>query len=446
MLGTTFQTDPSKVRHVVTAAVSVLLTLASVCVAVESGDGVGAATVAAEATAETRTPRRKLHGFPPLFTHPPAAIGAVKEILPLGNVNGVDHIIPVDHMYLGYPNGPNGGADTVQIQAMAAGELVMVARRIEAHVPTPDYSIWIRHTGAVTSQYEHVHGLPSRISDHLASTGAGWVAIDPSFEIMFLGQLGAPEPLELAAGENVGVSRSYSQYWDLGIIDTQTRGRFSGRLDNHYPTIEAYAALLGLGLDHPPFAGQATLNAGCFVNYMTPQLRGAWSDLLAGAPGDCGRAGWDVDGRLRGTWFNPLIDTTEPPPLFDDEWAALSIVPYNLAPSTQVQIAIASGHALAAVDPAGAYPQLRRRLLVTIDPSPGTRVNPDPAGVAPATGVVCYDLRYPDDGGERYNALLLRLAEPDRLEIAFDPAPTTSSRCAALLAAGEPAWITTYVR
>lgn len=387
-----------------------------------------------------------LHGFPALFTHPPAAHGQVREILPLGNVNGVDHIIPVDHMYLGYPNGANGGADTVQILAMADGDLVMVTRRPDDRSGGFDFALWIRHSAEVTCQYEHVHELSARITAYLKSTGSGWVTVNPGFEIMFLGQLGAPEPLVLAAGESIGATRSYSQYWDLGITDTRTRGDFAGQTENHYPTIATYNQLLSLGLDHPPFPGQETLNAGCFVNYLVPALRSDWATLLAEPPGDCGRADWDIDGRLRGTWFNPLIDSTDPPPLFDLEWAALSITPYNLAPATQVQIAIPSGHSLSAVDPAGAYPQLQHRFLVTTDPSPAVRINPDPAAVGPETGTVCYDLRYPEGGGERYNALLLRLSNTRTLDIAYDPAPTSSSRCAALLAAGDPAWTTTYVR
>lgn len=406
----------------------------------------GVDTGAPEASGQAaRTVRRRLHGYRSLFTHPPAALDRVSSIAPRGAINGTSHILPVDHMYLRFPFGPTGGADVVQVQAMAPGELVMVTRQTEPGSSLADIAVWIRHTSAITVQVDHLHALAPRIQAHIGSPG-DWIIVEPGLEIVFLGQLGAPGPLALAAGEVVGETRSYFEYWDLGVIDTDVVGVFADPHGTRYPALPELAAALGIVIEHAPFTGQQSLNSGCFLSYLAPELRAAWSALLEGPPGNCGRADWDREGYLRGSWFNPAYETIEPTPLLDVESAAISITPYNLAPATTVQIGIASGHPLAAVDPAGAFPQLRRRFLAPIDPAPGARINPDPGTVSPETGIVCYDLRYGDGVDERFNALVLRLTSAHALQIAFDPTPAPASRCAALLGAGTVPWITTYLR
>ena len=64
----------------------------------------------------------------------------------------------------------------------------------------------------------------------------------------------------------------------------------------------------------------------------------------------------------------------------------MSIIPDNLAPSTQVQIGVGSGHRLSALDPGGSNPQLRNPFWITMNPASGARINPDPASVRPGTG------------------------------------------------------------
>jgi hypothetical protein len=111
-----------------------------------------------------------------------------------------------------------------------------------------------------------------------------------------------------------------------------------------------------------------------------------------------------------------------------------------------VQIGAGSGSPYAALDPTGAYPQLRNPLVVDIDATPGARRNPDPAAVGRATGTVCYDLAYNDAGMTRYNAMLLRLLGPHTLAIKYDPAPRDSPPCGALgFPEPDDSWIT-YVR
>ena len=382
-----------------------------------------------------------------LFTHPPTDIAKVRGIVPLGNLNpGGGHVRAVDHMYVQYLEPANGGTDAVPVRAMAGGKVVLVTRALSDDDPKKDYSLFIQHDAFVTSQFDHLHALAPRLQKHLATRPGAWIPVREGFEVLFLGQLGAPAPLGVKAGEKLGTTRSFSHAWDIGVTDTRVKRKLLGKGERRYPTFLDYAEALGLELEQPPFPGHPTRNAACFLDYLTPALRAAWFPLLVSEPKGCGRADWDVNGKLRGHWFNQEVDELEEPPVFALEEAALAIVPNNLVPETQVQIGAGSDHPLAALDPDGLYPQLRNRFVVVFDPSPGARVNPDPAKVGVATGRVCYDLRFGSPAGERYNVLVLRLAAKRRLLVLFDPTPREAPGCAAALAGPEPPWTATYVR
>jgi hypothetical protein len=374
---------------------------------------------------------------------PPTDLDQVGTIVPLGNLNpGGGHVLPVDHMYLGYLHPASGGADVVPVYAMADGELVMVLRTFRGDIPEIDYGLFIRHDPYVTSQFDHLYGLSARLLDYLASVPGAWLDPGGGFQLMFPGQLGAPAPLRIRRGEQVGVTQSYSSNWDVGVSDNRVHRQLLGAGTHHYLRISEAAATLGLAI-RDPFPGDPTLNAACFLEYLEPAVGDAWKARLGSTPKDCGRNDWDVAGCLRGNWFNPALDTTPSPPVFRREVAALSIAPDNLRPLTHVQIGIGSGAALAALDPTDAYPQLDQEFDVAPDRSPGARINPDPANVCAAGVTVCYDLTY---AGPKYNVLLFQLTPAGHLRVGYDPTPRVSSGCAAALVSEPTAWTAEYVR
>ncbi len=405
----------------------------------------------APADAPAGQPRRaggRLAASTAVFSHGPTDLANVAGVVPLGNLNpGGGHVLAVNHMYLSYPVPVSNGAYAYPVNAMGDGALVMV---LQSHVDggtDPDYELYISHTPQLTSYFIHIHELSSRLQSFLATVPEpAWIGLGAADRIVLLGQLGAPAPLAVAAGEHLGDTRSFSSSWDVGVIDLRQHAYFEGRGARRYPTFADYLQLLGVDVQ-PPLAGQQTINAACFINYLQEDLRAAWAALLTSTPPGCGRAGWDLPGRLRGAWFNPAIDAASPPPLFELESAALSIIPDNLAPTSRVQIGIASGSPFAALDPDGSFPQLRRPLVVTMNRAPGARVNPDPAQVGPHLGTVCYDLAYEGDGGQRYNSILFRMLSDRSVAIRFDPEPSVGPRCGSM-ALGEPdaTWTTTYVR
>lgn len=381
-----------------------------------------------------------------LFTHAPTSPANVAGVEPRGGLNGSSHVLAVDHHYLLYPNPFNGGADTYPVHAMGDAWVVMVLREFPAAIPDPDYTIYLRHSLHVTVQYDHLHGLAPDVLAYLESVPEAWVPVGDA-EILLLGQGDAPPPLPVAGGQPIGFTRSYFESWDLGVVDRRVRGgRFANRSERRYPSLVALLELAGVPVETAPFPGHPTLNSTCFLRHMSAALRAVWEPLLVGPPGFCGRAGWDLPGRLRGAWFNPDVDDAEPPPLFELEQAALSIIPDELDPASTVQIAIGSGGAFSGIDPAGALPQLDQEFRVAFDPTPGARIDPDPARVTRKTGTVCYDLYHETGGVPQYNLLFLRMRPKRRLLATFDDTPYTFPACIAFVEDGPAAWDAVYVR
>jgi hypothetical protein len=189
-----------------------------------------------------------------------------------------------------------------------------------------------------------------------------------------------------------------------------------------------YMSLLGVAAD-PPYEGQQTLNAACFLSYMTPEMRAEWWTKLISSPQGCGQTGWDVRGRLRGAWFSDAVDAAPDPPLFTLSSGELAIVPDVEIPSVFARVSIGAGP-LSPVDPSHTLDQLRHAFRVAIDRTPGTRVNPDPALVRVRAGSVCYDLQYGTPAGTRYNTVLFNLMASWRLRVRYDTTPYPTPQCA----------------
>jgi hypothetical protein len=68
----------------------------------------------------------------------------------LGNVNPAPnggHIRPVNHMYLDYVTPRNGGTHLVEVDAMAAGNIVALFQRqteVQGVGSIDEYEVWIR--------------------------------------------------------------------------------------------------------------------------------------------------------------------------------------------------------------------------------------------------------------------------------------------------------------
>ncbi len=402
-----------------------------------------------------------------LLTSPPTEIANVAGIVPLGNMNpGGNHVLPVDHMYIRYPEtGHAPGTDSYPVYAMAAGKIYQIYRQQEYGRPDYDYEVYIDHTCSVTSRVDHLHALSARIQDYLTTSGAQWLDMFGSGTgpwIVELGQPGGAAMLDVAAGEQLGITKNYSRSWDVGIVDKRfVNGTFANTSYTRYPMISDYLAQLpNLTGDATiyDFVGQQAMNAGCFIDYLSSEggLQASWFDLLLSSPKGCGRVGWDTPGYLRGAWFNPAIDGT-PWPIFDIEVAALSIVPDNMYPDDAVQIGWGNASAasspetssLALLDPSQWNPpitwvwQISQGFKVAMDKTPGATINPDPSVVGVGK-TVCYDLPYSGS----YDYVLFRLTDETHLKVKYVPVGDWGSQCATVsgsFPAVDDTWAT-YIR
>ena len=396
-----------------------------------------------------------------LLTSPPTDIVNVGELIPLGNLNpGGGHVLPVDHMYLSYPTPAGSGRNSYPVYNMADGQLFMLMRT--QNPGRMDYQIFIKHSCSVYSYFDHLHSLSPDIETYLTSNSVAWHDLSGSGSgpwMAFLGQSGEPAMMSLASGDQIGETRDYSHSWDVGLVDTrQTNGIFANVSASRYPGFSDFVPMfpelsyIDLSIYN---LGNKRLNAACFIDYMDNSvgMQTAWHARLASTPKGCGNVGWDTPGYLRGSWFNPALDSL-PGVVMDNEVAAFSIIPDNFNPASRIQIGIgnaANGTTvpnLALLDPViwappVSAPQVQRPLFANIDTTAGTVVNPNPATVEPGV-TVCYDLSY--DG--YYNTMLLHMTDSTHLKVKYDPTARTTAQCIAL-ATGFPAvdsrWIE-YVR
>jgi hypothetical protein len=364
------------------------------------------------------------------FTHAPFDFTDTSGVVPLGSLNpGDNHVLPVDHMYVNYPVPDGGGTALSRVLSMARGKVVMIVEEQSGDRPDPDYGIFIRHTATLTSYFLHVHVLNANLDGYVRLAPAeAWIEIRPEFRILLPGQRGADAAPALHGGEFVGFTKNYSHAWDIGVIDSERTGDFIGRGARRYPTLGDYMRALGIAGLVPPYRGQETLNAQCFLDYLPEEIAAAYSRWLTGP--NCGRAGWDVAGRLRGAWFNRTIDEAATPPVFQLETGALSVVPDVVEPDTYVRIAFGAGSEYSAFDPARALPQLRNAFRIEMSAVAGARINPDPATTVPGGGPYCYDLRYDTADGPRFNSARFYMPSPRRLRIRYDPTPHLLAQCA----------------
>lgn len=357
-----------------------------------------------------------------VFERAPADLDQVGAIIPRGNVNAVrgGHVRPVNHMYVEYLVPRDGGSASLDVNSMGEGEIVMVFHRQSEACVVPDhtvpsdcasgpgatalideYQVFTRHTDELTSNFDHLHSLDAHLGlpDWRDDT-AGWVRVG-SMDILLLGKNGAVDPVRVHPGQQIGTTRNYFTTWDIGVIDTRRTGNFLGTGVLRYPTLpDFFAALVasGVSLDpmgpDQPFAGEMFVNSACFTDYLIPPLASAWRLKLLG-DGSCGRPDWDLDGTLRGNWYR--ADVTDPTlaNMFATEENAVSFSPYNLDPVSQAKFGFGASFLDLAPAPATIIAMARERLdhglLLTPDPTPGTRHNRDPGTVLNGD-YACYDV------------------------------------------------------
>jgi hypothetical protein len=400
------------------------------------------------------------------FTSPPTDIANAADVIPLGNLNpGGGHTIAVDHMYIEYPGGPIAPGETpsaYNVLAMKEGKLFLIFRKQNSGRPDFDYQLFIGHTCSIASYVDHLHELDPVISGYIAANSVPWQSLTGSPDgpwILFLGQPagypgGGVPMLSVAAGQVLGKTKNYSNAWDVGVVDQRfSQALLEAKKADRYPDFASQLPQfpsVRADISVYPFLGNLYVHAACFIDYLDAATASDWTAVLASIPQGCGKSGWDVHRRLRGEWFNPSLDVA-PGGLNNNETAALSIVPSNRAPDTEVQIGIgnaagASVPSLAALDP-GTAPEVSRPFTTAFDPDPAAIVNPDPQNAQPGQ-TYCYDLPYNSPGGSFFDYLLVQLdKDGKKILVKYSPSSSSDPLCSTLrpLPAPDLSW-KTYIR
>jgi hypothetical protein len=225
------------------------------------------------------------------LTAAPVDLAALREIIPLGNLNPHGgHVFPTDHVYFDYAGKPG-----LPVFAPTAGRVF-----------------------AIRSQLAGDSKIEVRVDQHL-SFYLAHVAVEP----------GVAVGSEVRAGQLLGYATGRSLL-DLGAYDDRVRLR--GFIDpSRYPspTIQTVSPL---ALFSEPLRGQL---------YAKVTRQGADRD---------GKIDFDQPGRLVGNWFHESLSVSDSARGDARTWAKLLAFVYDVREPEAVRVSIGG-----AVAPAGAY-------------------------------------------------------------------------------------------
>lgn len=224
----------------------------------------------------------------------------VDSVIPLGDTNADETQIRPKHktfITLGLPACKQSPCpawtDNVPIYAMGDGIVGKVQRDANNN-----YSVVIRHTCNVTVEYQGIKTLdPALVTALECQTNCAW---PPPFPIPATGDWDtASAMLPILAGAAIGTVQR-------GTLTDVYRGTkvpvvvMDARKVKH-TYVNAWQSR------YPEGPGVVTDNAHSngvpFVDYMTTAIRDTWTAKLP----DGGRIGWDMPGRLQGSWFDPTL-------------------------------------------------------------------------------------------------------------------------------------------
>ena len=323
-------------------------------------------------------------GSSTLLTTSPVPIGGIREIAPLGNLNPPGHTFPTDHIYLYFPQTPEGSEAT---PVSSPGTIRMYSVALQKRLATStlpefdDYtmSFWVctdvamyfAHVTTLSPQFQTAIGADFPDCHPPYSTGGS------SFQQCYKNvdvTLNPGDPIGTAGGPGQGAL-------DLGASDDRVTLAF---------------------VDPGRTTGQGGVHAVCPLDYFTAEAQAQLDTLLA-VNGNhrtvapiCGTVNQDIAGTAQGRWF---FDTTS------TEDHHLALVHTNWDPTVGI---FSIGTTLPGSSPG----------WFIFTPAQTGRVNLD-FNLVTADGMIyCYQQApYPA------NIMHIQLETPSRLRIQYNPRP-----------------------
>lgn len=349
----------------------------------------------------------------------PVPLETVGKIEGLGHFNpGSGHIIPVNHMYVLFPEDIVGTETSVDVSVPKGGNIIMFLE----YEPCGENEVWqvyIKVNDDFVYALMYMTGLSDRITNIINSPpyNTGWIYPEEPGgypRVLFLGITGQPDSIPVDTGEKLGTFKLYGgedplTTWDWWVMDKKINRYFVNPQPDRYPSFNDFMGVLGLAQEIPY---NMDINAGRFPDYYkNKQIHNFLvSKLESTEEGNFGSNSWDIYGKLQGTWFNPEIDNLPlEDTIFRRDTAAISITPER---GNETNYAIAIGNmdgtdpdlALLDDDPREREKQHNPEIE---DPFEGEMngnndINPDPSLIAPGRKVA-YEL----NSGSHIHTLLV---------------------------------------
>lgn len=235
-------------------------------------------------------PCPKLTGF---LTHPTTPPELLAAIVPLGNLNPPEHVIPTHHIYMRPPL--SGDAGPLPAYAPYSAQIVAIGRADDRG----DYYLYISPCEGLRMYFIHLTELAPRLA-WLTAEPFGGFHLGPGFFKLVT--------VNVPANELLGYAGSDHQPYDLGLVDLRRPP-----LGFANPSRYEISATLPPGV--PPelvtIIAPTRAQQFCAVDYFTPTVRASLEPLFGAFDGSrrrtvapvCGEHMQDLPGTAQGNWF-----------------------------------------------------------------------------------------------------------------------------------------------
>ena len=250
-----------------------------------------AAAVAVVAACSSDSSGPDLSGLPgcsaaTLLTVTPMALGDIREISPLGNLNPSGHVFPTDHIYF-YANYP-GPAVTVVSPGTIRVTQALLQKRTGVGPEFDDYGLDFYPCTGQHFYFAHLASIAPGLATQLGALDASCNAPYMTGGYTFT-QCRKSVSVDLAAGDTIGTAGGPTEgALDLGLIDGDSAA---------------------LAFVDPGRVNSTTLHAGCPIDQFTADVRDSLRLRLQvnGTPRTiapvCGTVMQDVANSAQGRWY-----------------------------------------------------------------------------------------------------------------------------------------------
>jgi hypothetical protein len=226
-------------------------------------------------------------------TTPPELLAS---IVPLGNLNPPDHVLPTHHVYMSPLH--SGEAGRLPVHSPYAGRVAALGRAADRG----DYYLYLTVCQGLQLYFIHLTELSPRLSFLTAEPFGGFDLGPGTFKLT---------SVDVAPNELIGFSNNLYGPYDLGIVDRNRAPNAFANPSRYEIPPELIAAHPEIPLELIETVGAARLHQFCAIDYFNPSVRATLEPLFGSFDGTrrrtsspvCGAHMQDLVGTAQGNWF-----------------------------------------------------------------------------------------------------------------------------------------------